>query len=234
MKKLILIIIILLLFMTGCGKLKKVVEVTFHINEEQEIVACEYGIIINKSYISIYNEDEIEGIYYDKEFQNKYDNKQIYENIDLYIKLVDLNTNNITRVGNIYTLEEAYDNNFLNIENIKQIQNNINDYCVNNETYANIIEGIYPCEWISEELIRQIISDKENQLNPECEGCLEFEIIKKYFIYFGTFNDCIVFRAEGCGLRAGTSWGVKVYIEDILITIPEGPYVYVWKPIEND
>ena len=62
MRKLILIIIILLLFMTGCGKLKKVVEVTFHINEEQEIVACEYGIILNKSYISIYNEDEIEGI----------------------------------------------------------------------------------------------------------------------------------------------------------------------------
>ena len=300
MKKIIMLLIclVILVCLTGCGK-QKTVDVTFHINDIQETKTFEYGIILDKSFIPIYNESEIEGIYYDKEFIIKYDNKKLKENIDVYIKLVDvieinlvivnkthkvkvfkdnainlnslqsivdtsfieglyydslftnkytneliteeitlyldLNMDNMTRVGNIYTLEEAYENNYLNIEDIKQIQNNINDYCYG-DTYMNIIKGIYPCEWISENLIRQITYDKESQLNPECNKHLQlyFENIKNNFLYFGTYNDCIVFCSYGCGVYIALPWGHRFLIEDFMVVIPEGPYVYVWKPIESN
>lgn len=297
MKKILLIMFLFISFIGLLGCENKNCLVTFSIDSEEQIIEINKGTILNYNLVTSYEEDVIEGLYYDENYTLKYDYKEIKDDITIYVKTkkvevtfvivheykkvlinknsqitkevlskvvdtnlieglyydplytnkynneliieettlyLDLNMDKIERVGNIYTLEEAYNNNYLNIEDIKYIKNNISEYCDNKKTYANIIDGIYPCEWISEDLIRQIVFDKETQLNPDCDGCLEFELIKQYFIYFGTYNDCIVFRAEGCGLRVGTDWGAKIFIEDIWITIPEGPYIYVWKPFESN
>lgn len=175
---------------------------------------------------------EIEGLYYDCRYTQPYNEEEITKETTIFVD-TNISLDTAKPVGEILTLQEAYNKNILVIEDLYEIQNNIHDYCDNMDTYANIIDGIYPCEWISEDLIRQIVYDKESQLNPACEGCLEFELIKQYFIYFGTYNDGIVFRAEGCGSYIGTDWGANINIDGTIIHLPEGPNLYVWIPVET-
>ena len=298
MKKVFNFILILffMIILFGCNQKKCLV--TFRIDFEEQIVEINKRTILDYNLISSYEENEIEGFYYDEEYTLSYDFQEINDDTTIYVKtnrievtlvviyknikikvsqnkpikmediskyaepyeieglyydcrftkpyndegiteettiFVDTNITLDTArpVGEILTLQEAYNKNILTMEDLYQIQNNIHDYCDNKDTFANIIDGIYPCEWISEDLIRQIVYDKESQLNPACEGCLEFELIKKYFIYFGTYNDCIVFRAEGCGLYIGTDWGANINIDGSIIHLPEGPNLYVWIPVES-
>ena len=295
MRKRILILFLFISFMYLCGCENEKCIVTFLMDSEQQMIQINKGSILNYNLVSLFEGDEIEGLYYDDNFKNEYDNKKIENDIIVHVKIkkvnvtfiflnnkmeiqvnknrsikindiakyiepysiqglyydplftlkyngelltdnttiyLDLNMNDMVRVGNIYTLEEAYEQNFIKIEDIYQIKNNIDVYCYG-ETLQNIYNGVFPCDWISDDLISQIFFDKEKQLNPDCSGCLELDQIKKYFIYFGTYNDCIIFRSEGCGLYIGTDWGINIYIEDTMIHLPEGPNVYVWKPIGN-
>ena len=186
MKKILLIMFLFISFIGLLGCENKNCLVTFSIDSEEQIIEINKGTILNYNLVTSYEEDVIEGLYYDENYTLKYDYKEINDDIKIYVKTkkvevtfvivheykkvlinknsqitkevlskvvdtnlieglyydplytnkynneliieettlyLDLNMDKIERVGNIYTLEEAYNNNYLNIEDIKYIKN---------------------------------------------------------------------------------------------------------------
>jgi len=158
------------------GNINKKVSINFIIEGTSYIVKINRGSSISKDIIPLSNKNYVVKLYYDEEDKIEYNNEGVKEGTTIFVD-TNISLESAKPVVQILTLQEAYNKNILTKEDLYQIQYNINDYCYG-DTYMNIIKGIYTCEWISEDLIRQIVYDKESQLNPACEGCLEFEVIK--------------------------------------------------------
>ena len=69
--------------------------VTFIFEEDEYFVTANDGILISKEILPVEYLERILGIYYDSEFQKKYNNELIIDDIVLYVKLIDDSNENV-------------------------------------------------------------------------------------------------------------------------------------------
>ena len=86
MKKILLIMFIFISFICLLGCEVEKCSITFLIDSEEQIVEINKGTILNYNLISICEENEIEGFYYDENYNLKYDYKEINNDITIYVK----------------------------------------------------------------------------------------------------------------------------------------------------
>lgn len=86
---LITLFLLLMILLVGCNNS---IIVTFDIEGNTIEKSYEKGILINEYIINTITDEEVDGIYYDKEFTKEYNNKEIVENITLYIKVIEEET----------------------------------------------------------------------------------------------------------------------------------------------
>ena len=129
MKKVFNFILILffMIILFGCNQKKCLV--TFTIDFEEQIVEINRGSILNYNLISSYEENEIEGFYYDGNYSLKYDFQEINDDTTIYVK-----TNRIE-----VTLVVIYKNIKIKVSQNKPIK--IEDISKYAEPYE--IEGLY-------------------------------------------------------------------------------------------
>ena len=73
-----------MIILFGCNQKKCLV--TLRIDFEEQIVEINRGSILNYNLISSYEENEIEGFYYDGNYSLKYDFQEINDDITIYVK----------------------------------------------------------------------------------------------------------------------------------------------------
>lgn len=210
----------------------KKVEVTFVIVHEYKKVLINKNSQITKEVLSkVVDTNLIEGLYYDPLYTNKYNNELIKQNTQIYVDII-MDINNMKQVGMFYTLEEAYNNNYIDLNNFYEIKY----YC---ETWRGGYKGqdvnnpckiLYP-EWISEDLNIQIIMDFIKCYNCDEDHDISYQLGNTKF--FGRYNDCLVVAIPCCGpYVAITPAKYKMGVHEI--SLREGPLLCIWKPIESD
>ena len=131
-----IIVPIFLLFMIilfGCNQKKCLV--TFRIDFKEQIVEINKGTILDYNLISSYEENEIEGFYYDEEYTLKYDfkeintlqceyNKAILEGIYERIKNIDISR---TDLYNPFFLATLKHNCYYSMDEIVELEKEINN-----------------------------------------------------------------------------------------------------------
>ena len=89
-QKVLLALLLLMILLVGCNKNEVII--IFNIEENIIEKLYEKGIIIDENILNTITDEEVYGIYYEKEFTKEYNNEEIVENITLYIKLMEEET----------------------------------------------------------------------------------------------------------------------------------------------
>jgi len=188
-------------------RVKENIEVTFIVGNIEEVVSMKGNSVVSLDNIPNISEEDIEGIYYDKEYTSEYKGEIIQDDIVLYMKIIDIKKWLISKLNRLLTECESvveYDIIFIK-QKIQKAQVDIyrsedDDYSV--EIYKKTIENVDNLFISGEKLIefKQKFCDIANEIRVEPIGLESAGLA----YYYGTFNESKVFspKVDGWGFGA--------------------------------
>lgn len=181
------------------------ITITIKYEDKEENIKIEKGTIVGKEMVSLLDQVQIEGLYYDDNYSNKYENEQLFENTTLYLKIKEI----------VITYIFEYKKGSIKLESgtifdISLIKQNIDEYDVEgiywDKEYTNKYtnEKLYDdAELYLKRIVREYTFDT---LTKEQEETIKADYQKKYLsshkdatpedvkimYYVGTYNGCVI------------------------------------------
>lgn len=214
MKKLFVLSLCLfyLICLTGCSN---TVKIEFIIDGESKFVETNKGSTINDSIVPISNKEKPVALFYDESFSNIYNNEIINEDTKLYVRKFD----GSIQFGAFCTLEEAYSNNLLTIENVQTI----------NDNYNNKVK-INDMDIITERKIKNDYLYKLLNSSNYDDGDITLSDIE-IMGYYGSFNEYFILRLKD--KKAQYPSVIDIINIDYIIFEYTGPNFVVWSEKED-
>ena len=197
---------------------KEKIKIDFIIDGKSNIVEIDKGTSISKDIIPLSNEEEVVELYYDENMENEYDNKPIKEDMKIYVKILNENKDEYQPIGKFYTLQEAYIEEFITVEELQIIAKYHNNWRqMSNDLDPQVIKDI-------KEIAAYNL--RNDELSPMINAKADDFIITKYY---GTYNKCVVFMIEHPDLQQpGEELDITETIAGVIFEYSSLDRIIVW------
>ena len=149
--------------------------------------------------------------------ENEYDNKPIKEDMKIYVKILNENKDEYQPIGKFYTLQEAYIEEFITVDELQIIAKyHNNGRQTSNDLDPQVIKDI------KEIAAYNLRNESSSMSNAKAD---DFIITK----YYGTYNKCVVFMIEHPDLQQpGVELDITETIAGVIFEYSSLDRIIVW------